>query len=165
MGATTMEKITSTLEKLTHSSRLLRHDPISFVQEDDFHWDHENRTVFYDPSEPEAPSLLLHEAGHAILDHAEYPDDITLLAMERDAWKEAEMLAHDVGIKIPHELIEDALDTYRDWLHARSTCPNCHATGIQESEKLYTCLACHHKWTVNEARVCALRRHDITKHS
>lgn len=159
-----MEKISSTLTKLKDSPRIQQAVPLSFIEKDDFHWDHESHTVFYDPSNPDGASLLLHEAGHAVLDHAEYPDDITLLTMERDAWHEAEALARDIGMSIDTELIEDALDTYRDWLHARSTCPNCQATGIQEGAKLYSCLACHHQWTVNEARVCALRRHDITKH-
>ena len=158
-----MEKISSTLKKLQNSPRLTGSTPITFAASDDFHWDHEKRTVYYDPSETDATPLLLHEAGHGILGHASYPDDISLLAMERDAWSEAERLADELHISIDSELIEESLDTYRDWLHARSTCPNCRATGVQESEKLYICLACHHKWTVNEARVCALRRHDITK--
>lgn len=159
-----MEKISSTLKKLQNSPRLQGSLPIEFIPKDDFHWDHETRTIYYDPSEPEAPALLLHEVGHALLGHADYPDDITLLAMERDAWQQAEMLASELGVPIDNDTIEDALDTYRDWLHARSTCPNCRATGVQENDRLYACLACHHKWTVNEARVCALRRHDITKH-
>jgi hypothetical protein len=158
-----MEKISSTLEKLKNSPRVTGSAPIIFSASDDFHWDHETQTVYYNPSEPDAAPLLLHETGHALLQHASYPDDISLLAMERDAWTEAEKLADDLGMAIDSDLVEETLDTYRDWLHARSTCPHCQATGVQESEKLYSCLACHHKWTVNEARICALRRHDISK--
>ena len=164
MAATTMEKITSTLEKLRNNPRVIAAGPLAFEPGDDFHWNHETRTVYYQPTEDGAEQLLLHETGHALLNHAEYPDDIILVAMERAAWDTALELGKDTQVTLDDDFVEMALDSYRDWLHARSTCPNCHSLGVQKADKLYACLACGHEWTVNEARVCALRRHDITKH-
>ena len=60
------------------------------------------------------------------------------------------------------EVIQEHLDTYRDWLHARSICPSCTANGYQISSHTYECPACLHTWRVNEARICALRRYSLT---
>jgi DnaJ-class molecular chaperone len=55
------------------------------------------------------------------------------------------------------------MNSYRDWLHARSTCPVCQATGMETKKSIYTCPACRHQWRVNEARICSLRRYHIQK--
>lgn len=117
--------------------------------------------VFYDQTAVDHASLL-HELAHAILDHKTYARDIELIELERDAWTHAQAtLAPTYNIAIGTNQIEDALDTYRDWLHARSTCPNCQATGVQTERNAYKCLACLSKWRVNDARICALRRYKI----
>jgi hypothetical protein len=84
-----------------------------------------------------------------------------LVKMERDAWHQAVILGQKYNINITIDNAEDSLDTYRDWLHSRSTCPFCRATGIEVKKHLYTCLACNVKWNVNDARICALRRYII----
>lgn len=82
--------------------------------------------------------------------------------MERDAWQYAkDTLGQTYDQAILDDTVEDALDSYRDWLHARSTCPACQATGIQTKKEEYKCLACRTKWRVNEARICALRRYKL----
>ena len=78
--------------------------------------------------------------------------------MEMAAWGEAKRLGLDLNIDVPEDDAEDHLDTYRDWLHARSTCPNCTATGFQKNASTYACPACTQEWSVNEARICQLRR-------
>lgn len=129
---------------------------------DDFHWSSEARTVTYMASDPQADAHILHELAHGILDHHAYTKDIELIGMERDAWTLASSkLANDFGISIHDSTIQSALDSYRDWLHARSTCPQCTATGIQTAKSTYHCLACKHNWHVNEARICSLRRYSI----
>ena len=60
---------------------------------------------------------------------------------------------------VVEDFIEEHLDTYRDWLHARSSCPDCTATGYQTDASTYACPACSHTWRVNEARICQLRRY------
>jgi hypothetical protein len=153
-----MQKIISLLKNLENNPRL---SGVTFSKGDDFRWDHTTKTVYYRSSGPDTASYLLHEAGHATLDHQSYTDDMALIAMERAAWNEAVALSKQYGIPLSDDTIEDALDSYRDWLHARSTCPNCGSIGMQTSYEVYECLACHTKWKVNEARSCALRRYTI----
>ena len=102
---------------------------------------------------------VLHEVGHALLDHQIYSRDIELLGMERDAWQRAEVVAADLDLTIPDDVIQTHLDTYRDWLHARSLCPDCTQTGIQIDSAQYECPHCHATWRVNDARTCGLRRY------
>ncbi len=133
---------------------------ISFVHGDDFRWMPDENTIEYSPRDPHAVEHLLHEVAHAKLGHISYDRDIELIALEREAWRYAKIeLAPLFHASIDADLIEDDLDTYRDWLHARSTCPQCQATGIQTSMQLYTCIACHAKWRVNAAMRCGLRRY------
>lgn len=134
----------------------------SFAASDDFHWSPTDTTVYYVAGSTDSASLL-HELAHAVLDHKDYAKDITLLEMEREAWSYASrQLGPTYGVAIADTDVEAALDTYRDWLHARSTCPSCHAVGVQTSKHHYSCVACHEKWRVNDARVCALRRYKIS---
>lgn len=131
----------------------------TFTPGGDFRWDPQEKAIFY---RDDNPAALLHEVAHALLNHAAYVRDLELLAMERDAWEYAKStLSPAYGITIVDDEIDRSLDTYRDWLHARSTCPTCQATGIQTKENAYTCLACHTHWRVNEARLCALRRYKV----
>jgi len=133
----------------------------TFTPADDFFWSPEKQTVFY-VQESDDEASLLHELAHALLGHASYHKDIELLDMERDAWHHAATdLAARYNVSIPVDQVEDSLDTYRDWLHARSTCPHCAATGVQTKKRDYKCIACFTKWRVNDARVCALRRYTL----
>jgi hypothetical protein len=161
-----MVKISSLIKKLENSEAFahLPH-PISIEPGEVFSWQHQIHTVTYREDDPCAEQLLLHEVGHAILDHRTYAYDVYLLEMERAAWDKALTLASLTGIKISDDVIEDALDTYRDWLHARSVCPRCGSTGVQDGQLNYTCLACRRKWRANEARTCQLRRYHIKKRS
>lgn len=153
-----MQKIISLLKNLENNTRL---NGVVFTEGDDFRWDHRSNTIFYTSSGQDATYYLLHEAGHAALRHQEYPDDMALIAMERAAWDEALELGAQHDTLIPDDIIEDALDSYRDWIHARATCPKCSAIGIQATHGVYRCIACHADWKVNEARSCALRRYTV----
>lgn len=96
------------------------------------------------------------------LGHQDYDKDIRLIQMERDAWAYATAsLAARYNVDISDDTVQTALDTYRDWLHARSQCPSCQATGVQVKQHTYKCLACSRLWKVNEARLCALRRYKL----
>ena len=126
---------------------------------DSYRWDPDSSTIFYSSQSENTPALL-HELSHALLEHTGYTRDIELLGMERDAWQHAvNNLGPQLGANIPNEVAQEALDSYRDWLHARSTCPTCEATGIQSEKHTYTCIVCHTTWRVNDARQCALRRY------
>lgn len=132
---------------------------ITFQGGEQFEWQPKNATIVYDHDDPLFEARLLHEVGHATLKHATYDRDIDLIAMERDAWQVAKMeLAPKVSVAIDGDIIHHDMDTYRDWLHARSTCPHCGSTGLQIKKHEYKCVTCLKTWRVNEARTCQLRR-------
>lgn len=136
---------------------------LTFCTSDTFRWSSSDQTVYYAPEEANAAITLLHETGHGLLDHLSYTYDIDLLKLERDAWQEARILGDTYGVSIDNETVENALDTYRDWLHTRSTCPNCAQNGVQTGENRYTCIVCDQTWHVNDARTCGLKRTKIAK--
>lgn len=137
---------------------------ITFKKSDAFCWSPVHATVYTGSLENESDLVtLLHETGHALAGHTTYPHDIELLKLEREAWEIARTrIAPLFDIKVKDETIEEALDSYREWLHARSICPACDSTGVQQDESRYRCLACATIWKVNDARTCQLRRY-ITK--
>lgn len=160
MAATTMLSISSLVSQLARD-----YPALTFTPGERFYWNPEHRTIYYVAQSNDAASLL-HEVAHGILVHRDFIRDIELLEMERDAWDYASAtLAPRYGITIDADAIQTNLDTYRDWLHMRSICPACHATGVQIKQRIYRCLACRSEWTVNDARQHALRRHITKKHS
>lgn len=120
-------------------------------------WNHKTQTISVAPDA--TPTDILHELGHALLGHTVYEHDVSLLEMERDAWGKARHIGVQYEVAIDEAAIAAHLDTYRDWLHARSTCPECQANGLQASPHTYRCIACDASWRVNDARQCQLRRY------
>lgn len=123
-------------------------------------WNPTQATVYYQKTATSTDQIL-HELGHALLMHTSYKRDVELLAMERDAWTEAQSIAGKYGLEIDPDSIDDQMNTYRDWLHDRSTCPTCDTNGLQIDDHLYQCLACETTWRVNDARTCGLRRYTV----
>lgn len=138
---------------------------VTFEKADQFRWSPSDQTVFYDPAKEEnsAEMALLHELSHALLGHADYKTDFELLQLEVAAWHQAEQLAPKYSIKIDQNHIQDCLDTYRDWLHARSKCPSCGEHGLQKNRSTYTCLNCHTNWEVTAERFCRPYRRTLAK--
>ena len=135
---------------------------LQFQQSNEFLWSAKRQTIHFDPDVANCDAFTLHELSHALLEHQGYRADIDLIKMERDAWEYARShLATKYGYDIEEDIIQDNLDTYRDWLHARSKCPDCTATGLQTKSRHYHCLSCGNSWRVNEARLCALRRYSL----
>ena len=134
-----------------------------FQAGDVFSWSHHSRTITYiNEASPAAIAQLLHETAHAILDHHHYTRDIDIITMERQAWELAvHQLAprYNITLTMNDDVVQDALDSYRKWLYARSTCPTCSAVGIEIVKHHYRCLHCASNWRVNEARSCELRRY------
>lgn len=116
-------------------------------------WSPECGEILYEDS-GKAHSIegLLHELGHARLQHKGYVSDLELLQKEVDAWEEAKRLANMYGVPFSDDHMQDCLDTYRDWIYKRSTCPKCLSTGIQKDECHYHCLNCSHVWSVTASR-------------
>ena len=99
------------------------------------------RTVVLGPCEPFHELLLLHEVGHAVLEHKSFRTDVERLKMESLAWEEARKLALRYGIEFDEEFAEGELDSYRDWLHKKSRCPSCGLTRFQDADG-YHCPMC-----------------------
>lgn len=130
---------------------------LSFQEGPAASWSPSKRQITYsnsgDSHEANAWSVL-HELGHALLGHEDYESDVSLLQKETEAWMRATALATSYDLAISHEHIENCLDTYRDWLHKRSTCPDCDSHGLQQNKALYRCLNCQAIWKVTSARFC-----------
>lgn len=97
---------------------------------------------------------LYHELAHAVLGHKDYAIDFELLLMEVDAWDKAKQLSQNYGHAIDDDHVQDCLDTYRDWLDLRSTCPDCANNCLQQSSGLYRCFNCQAVWQVSTSRFC-----------
>ena len=100
------------------------------------------KTIIIGPSEENDEMLLLHEVGHAISGHRDFDTDIRRLKMEVEAWEKARELAPIYNIVIDEDAIEDELDTYRDFLHKKSRCPECGLTRFQTPDGNYHCPRC-----------------------
>ena len=100
------------------------------------------KTITIGPPEPFDSLLLLHEISHALLGHRDYSRDIDRIKMESEAWEKARSLADHYGVEIDEDLIQDELDTYREWLHQKSRCPRCGLTRFQTPDSKYHCPRC-----------------------
>ena len=158
MDATTMPSIHSLLPSL-----IADYPGITFLSGDLFSWSPSRQTVYYNEADPSNVELFLHELSHGLLEHRRYSKDVELLAMEAAAWSKAQEIAQKYDITISEDTAEDNLDTYREWMHARSSCPTCEAIGYQIKKDTYHCVACDASWRVNEARLCGLKRYTLTK--
>jgi hypothetical protein len=115
-------------------------------------WSPEKGQILYAGDNKHSIEALLHELGHARLDHEGYVSDLELLKKEVEAWEEALCLAQLYRVEFDEEHMQDCLDTYRDWVYKRSLCPVCTNTGLQETERHYRCLNCGNSWQVTSSR-------------
>ena len=137
---------------------------LQFVVGDTASWSPATRQItFADDVSEAATWSLLHELGHALLDHNSYKSDINLLQKEAAAWQKAQIISNKYNITIAEWHIQECLDSYRDWLHRRSTCPHCDSHGIQSTESRYSCLNCQKAWLVSKARFCRSYRLKISQ--
>jgi hypothetical protein len=128
---------------------------LHFSEGNVFSWSPKNKTITYKtgPQKVRAWSLL-HELAHAVLEHKSYQTDFELLLLEVAAWDKAKELSENYGIQIDEDHIQDCIDTYRDWLYQRSTCPLCSCTSLQHNSTTYRCFNCSTSWTVTASRFC-----------
>jgi hypothetical protein len=122
----------------------------TFAESKQEHWSPKTKTVFYKPNR--TCFGVLHELAHALLGHATYHSDFELLKMESDAWELAIKIAKKYNISINDEHVQNCLDTYRDWLHRRSTCPSCSTHVLQNNANNYHCYNCQTSWHVSSGR-------------
>lgn len=139
---------------------------IEFAPGDTFSYSHGNSTVTYPIDSVKNTQFfysLLHELGHAELSHNNFTNDLELVKLERDAWEKSKDIGQKIGIEIDPEHIEKCMDSYRDWLYARSLCPNCHQCGIQSARTAYSCPFCRNRWVVSQSRLCKVTRRSAHK--
>ena len=126
-----------------------------FAPSDKAYWSPTEQKIYYTNDDIQT----LHELGHAISGHSEYRQDIELLQIERAAWDKAQELAPAYELEINDDTIEQALDTYRDWLHQLSRCPKCGQTGLQNADTLnYRCPNCQHTWRATTGKTTQTKR-------
>jgi hypothetical protein len=132
-----------------------RFPKLRFVPGKHFCWSPESGEIIYKKLARGQTAIwsILHETGHALLNHTTYEMDFELLHLEMAAWEKARLLASDLIITIDEDHIQDCLDTYRDWLFKRSICPNCTAKCLQQRDIVhYRCFNCHKIWRVSSNR-------------
>lgn len=123
-----------------------------FVDSSEFYWSAIDKTIHFDSSRMDSEEglyKLIHEIGHAESHHKNFTSGIKLLSLETEAWVKAKDIASTFDLNIPEKFIEHSLDSYRDWLHKRSTCPTCKTVGIESNENQYRCFNCRQKWAVS----------------
>lgn len=131
---------------------------ISFQAADHFRWSPETLTIFYNPASKTAVWSLLHEVGHMVCGHKNYKTDFGLLRLEVSAWQKAIEVSDCYGFSISKIHIEDCLDSYREWMFRRSSCPACTQAGIETRTGQYSCINCPKIWHVSSARFCRVYR-------
>lgn len=130
----------------------LRHDfpDLNFKRGSQDNWSPRSKTITYKPGSSlrMMQFSVLHELAHAQLGHTNYHNDFELIRLEGAAWDLAAKIGKKYGVKIDDEHIQNCLDTYRDWLHARSTCPTCGVNSLQKDSRSYHCFNCGSDWSV-----------------
>ncbi len=129
---------------------------LDFIAGKVFCWSPVKNQITYNPTkgQPAGRWAVLHELGHALMDHKSYGSDFELVKLEVAAWQKAKELEKKYGQKISPEHIQNCLDTYREWLYRRSLCPACGNSSLQQSPTSYRCFNCHTVWKVTAARFC-----------
>jgi hypothetical protein len=114
------------------------------------HWSPKTNTIIYNPGH--SSYGVLHELAHAILKHTDYQADFELLKLESDAWELATKIGKTYEVDIDDDHVQNCLDTYRDWLHKRSSCPSCNTHVLQKNSGNYHCFNCQMDWRVSNGR-------------
>lgn len=141
------------MEKLAANIRQA-HPTLKVIEGEAFSWSPASQTITYKPGGQQKAWSLFHELAHALLGHKTYETDFELLLLEVAAWERAKELANQYKVAIDEERIQDCIDTYRDWLYQRSSCPTCDNTSLQQNAVTYQCFNCGTTWTVTASRFC-----------
>jgi len=96
---------------------------INFMQGKEFKWSYDSQTIHHKPVEENSLYSLLHEAGHAQLQHDSFSSDTDLIAKELDAWAEAKI------------------------------CKKCGHNVLQNKDFGFKCHNCNQKWEVSAEQI------------
>ena len=115
---------------------------VKFVAGKRFSFRPPRTVVFCDEPDDTAPLLLLHELGHFLTGRFDFKTEVERLKIEVMAWEKAKELAPLYGVFVDEDLIENELDSYRDFLHQKSRCPLCGLTRFQTPDSVFHCPKC-----------------------
>ena len=115
-----------------------------------YRWQNDVPTVFLGEPQPKYSLLTLHELGHAASGHKDYQTTVERLKIESEAWSAARklFLKYQKTSILPadwswdEDFAESKLDTYRNWLHTKTTCKTCGLTMYQTTDGIYHCPLC-----------------------
>jgi len=149
IGAGPARQVRSLISRLSND-----YPQFSFCESAKEHWSPRAKTIYFNPSDtPEKIRFgILHELAHALLGHSSYGSDFELVKLESEAWVLAEKIGRKYKVTIGNDYIQNCLDTYRDWLHRRSTCPSCGTHVLQKDSESYECYNCQASWHVSSGR-------------
>lgn len=100
------------------------------------------KTIVLGGSEEPFDLLLLHEVGHFLCRHVSFHTEPERLKCEREAWEKARELCEVYGVFYDESIVEQELDSYRDWLDKKSRCPSCGLTRFQTPDGVFHCPRC-----------------------
>lgn len=103
---------------------------------------HPPKTIYYVSSAENFKLLILHELGHALINKNDYKTDIERLKIEQKAWTKAKEITISLNLDFDESFAEQKLDSYRDWLHKKSTCKKCGLTRFETPDGVYHCPHC-----------------------
>lgn len=108
--------------------------------------------------------LTLHELGHGLSKHKDYTRSVERIKIESEAWERAKKVLLEMVTRakdgrsvtiygkdvvlaeiLPEwdeDFVQEKLDTYRDWLHAKSRCKKCGLTMYQTEDEMWHCPRC-----------------------
>lgn len=156
------------MQSIANILPLLKKDypDVEFVPGKAFTWSSKRNKIIYTThqSNPEhGVWSLLHELGHAQLGHKDCSNDFDLIKIENKAWEQARLIGNKYGVTIDNKHVQDCLDTYRDWLHDRASCPKCKVVSLQRKDGIYQCFNCKTKWRVSKSQNTLIRKTIINK--
>lgn len=128
-----------------------RFPQFTFTKHEVFHWSPEKKVIYFNPADLKKEaglSQLLHELGHALCNHTTYSSGVQLIKIEVEAWRKAQEIAAEYDMTIEQSRIDHCLDSYRDWLHLRSTCPECSSVAVETDANFFHCFNCQQQWKV-----------------
>lgn len=86
--------------------------------------------------------LLLHEVGHYLCGHVSFNTEPERLRCECEAWEKARELCDRYNVEYDEEIVQQELDSYRNWLDKKSRCPSCGLTRFQTPDGAFHCPRC-----------------------
>ncbi|MBQ9018160.1 hypothetical protein IJ117_00115 [Candidatus Saccharibacteria bacterium] len=100
------------------------------------------KTIVLGPDEPNSSLLLLHELGHYLSSHRDFCTQADRIRCEIEAWRVARSLCDRYKVCYDEDVVENELETYREWLDSVARCPKCRLVRVQTPDGKWHCPRC-----------------------